>query len=134
MTTPLYDFAFVSAVAVTLRRQEMLSHLRLLAGRLLVLAIYVGLAVVGVVLLVWGFFFALAVIGGLLVFSILMRIFGFRQPMVRFTRTGTPPAGSQQTDGQAPGNASNNAQNNAPDPKPASGVIELQRRDDGSYE
>lgn len=115
-------------MAVTSRRQEMLSHLRLLAGRLLVLAIYIGLAVVGVVLLVWGFFFALAVIGGLLVFFILMRIFGFRQPMVRFSRAGAPPPNTQQAGAQA------SAPNQAPEAKPTSGVIELQRRDDGSYE
>ncbi len=92
-------------------RPNMLSNLRLLAGRLLVLAIYLGLAFVGVVLLIWGFFFALAVAGGLLILFILMRLFGVRRPRPVIRRPGQPDQ-----------------------PEKPAGVIELQRRDDGSYE
>lgn len=114
----------MSAVVERLWRREMLSQLRLLAGRLLVLAIYVGLAFVGIVMLVWGFFFALAVAGGLLILFLLMRLFGVRRPAVRFSRTATPPPyGGTASSADSSGAAS----------KPA-GVIDLQRRDDGSYE
>ncbi|NQD37839.1 hypothetical protein HPT27_12450 [Permianibacter sp. IMCC34836] len=96
----------------------MLSNLRLLASRLLVLAIYIGLAVVGIALLVWGFVFALAVTGGLLLLFILMRIFGFRRPGPTVKQPGQPgPSGPSSSSAEAP-----------------TGVIELKRRDDGSYE
>lgn len=102
----------------------MLSQLRLLAGRLLVLAIYVGLAFVGIVMLVWGFVFALAVAGGLLLLFLLMRLFG-KRPAMRFSRTGTPPSSGGDSRGSS--SSSNGNQTSAE-------VIELQRRDDGSYE
>ncbi|MFZ5841443.1 MAG: hypothetical protein ACOY3E_00970 [Pseudomonadota bacterium] len=103
----------------------MLSQLRLLAGRLLVLAIYVGLAFVGIVMLVWGFVFALAVAGGLLLLFLLMRLFG-KRPAMRFSRTGTPPPYGADSRGSSATSTSGN--------QTGAEVIELQRRDDGSYE
>ncbi len=100
-------------------RTVMFSNLRVLAGRLLVLAIYLGLAFVGVVLLVWGFVFAVAVAGGLLILFILMRLFGVRRPKPIFRQPGQPDQSGQSTSQQ---------------PQKPAGVIDLQRRDDGSYE
>lgn len=102
-------------------RTAMFSNLRVLAGRLLVLAIYLGLAFVGVVLLVWGFVFALAVAGGLLILFMLMRLFGVRRPKPIFRQPG------QSAQPDYPNQQQQSSQ------KPA-GVIDLQRRDDGSYE
>jgi len=90
----------------------MLNDLRRLASRLLVLAIYIGLAFAGIVLLVWGFVFALAVAGGLLLLFMLMRVFGVIRPRQTVRRSAQEPAQAE---------------------KPA-GVIDLERRDDGSFE
>ena len=76
-------------------------------------------------MLVWGFVFALAVAGGLLLLFLLMRLFG-KRPAMRFSRTGTPPAYGADSRGPSAGPGAGNPS--------ATEVIELQRRDDGSYE
>ena len=76
-------------------------------------------------MLVWGFVFALAVAGGLLLLFLLMRLFG-KRPAMRFSRTGTPPSSGAESRGSSTSAGSGNQ-------SPAE-VIELQRRDDGSYE
>lgn len=124
--------------AVTLPRKPMFRDLRQIAGRFLQLILYLGLAAAGIVLLAWGFVFALAVAGGLLLLFVLMRLFGIHwRP-----RPGSrPAAGTQRAhpsqDGHQPGVHPQDAGQpgaRQQDPRQQEKVIELQRRDDGSYE
>ena len=90
-----------------------------LFARLVAIAIYVGLAVVGAILFFWGFVFAIGAAIAMFIFFLFMRLFGLAP-----NKRANPFARANQPVDEA------NPQNTSK----KEGVIELQRKSDGSYE
>lgn len=90
-----------------------------LFARLVAIAIYVGLAIIGAILFFWGFLFAVGAAVAIFIFFLFMRLFG----LAPNKRANPFARASQPADSTHPKDASKKED-----------VIELQRKSDGSYE